>query len=79
MFEVLLECVLPLVISSLINTIQGIVAGSAAEDGSGIIYKIQTLLTSWAGGDSLNAIIIHGVILITIHCHTPSVPAASVQ
>lgn len=65
-FEVLLECVLPLVISSLINTIQGIVAGSVTEDGSGIIYKIQTLLTSWAGGDSLNAIILHGVILIIL-------------
>ena len=64
-FEVLLECILPLVTSSLINTIQSISVDSATES-VGIIHWIEVTVGGWAGGDPLTSIVFHGVILIII-------------
>lgn len=63
--EVLLECVLPLVTSSLINTIQNFAVGMP-DDGKGIIYQIQTLMYNLAEGDAFHSIILHGVVLIVL-------------
>lgn len=63
--EVFLECVLPLVTSSLINTIQSISVESSQES-VGIIHWIEVTVNDWAGGDPLTSIIFHGVILLFI-------------
>jgi ATP-binding cassette subfamily B protein len=64
-FEVLFECVLPLVISSLINTLKSFSAATA-ETSSGIIGDINRMITSWAGGDTMTSIIYHGLILLLL-------------
>ncbi len=64
-FEVLLECILPLFTSSLINTIEDF-AGGAGESGTGIIHGIQTFMYGLSDGDTLNCIIIHGILLLII-------------
>ena len=64
-FEVLLECILPLVTSSLINTIQSISVESS-QDSVGIIHWIETTVNGWANGDPLTSIIYHGIILLII-------------
>ena len=66
-FEVLLECILPLITSSLINTIQNLTAETMPESESvGFINDIQTTIYSWSGGDGKISILIHGALLLGI-------------
>ena len=65
-FEVALECILPLVTSSMLNTIQKLSTAQPVEKSSGIIHEIETLINGWAGGDILHAILIHGAILVLL-------------
>lgn len=62
-FEVLLECILPLVTASLINTLQSFSTETATES-SGIVSLINGLIMGWAGGNILLGIILHGLILV---------------
>ncbi len=62
-FEVLLECILPLLTASLINTLQSI-SSETATSSSGIIAGVNSILMGWAKGDVLIAIVLHGVILV---------------
>lgn len=62
-FEVLLECILPLLTASLINTLQSFTAETATES-SGIIAQINSIIMGWANGNVLVGIILHGVILV---------------
>ncbi len=63
-FEVLIECVLPLFTSSMINTIQLI--DGAASQSVGIIHYIEEAMMTLAEGSALNSIIFQGVILIVL-------------
>lgn len=63
-FEVLIECVLPLFTSSMINTIQRI--DGAASQSVGIIHYIEEAMMKLAEGSALNSIIFQGVILIVL-------------
>lgn len=62
-FEVFLECVLPLVTASMINTLQSFSTETATVS-SGIVAWINDLIMGWASGDVLLAIVLHGVFLI---------------
>ena len=62
-FEVLLECILPLLTASLINTLQSFTAETATES-SGIIAQVNSIIMGWANGNVLVGIILHGVILV---------------
>ena len=62
-FEVLLECILPLLTASLINTLQSFSAETRTES-SGIIAKVNEIIMGWANGNVLVGIILHGVILV---------------
>ena len=62
-FEVLLECILPLVTASLINTLQSFSTETTTES-SGIVAWINNLIMGWAGSNVLLGIILHGIILV---------------
>ncbi len=62
-FEVLLECILPLVTASLINTLQSFSTETTTES-SGIVAWINNLIMGWAGSNVLLGIILHGLILV---------------
>lgn len=64
-FEVLLECILPLVTSSMINTIQRLSVETSATS-TGIIHWIESTLLNAMGGDVLHSILLHGGLLIAI-------------
>lgn len=60
--EVLLECVLPLFTSSLLNTIQSFSALSDFES-EGIINSIRVAMLRFAGGDAMTSVLLHGGVL----------------
>ncbi len=62
--EVLLECFLPLITSSLINTLQDNYSSGVSGTSTGLIHDVNTLITGWANGDMITGIAIHGAILI---------------
>ena len=64
--EVLLECILPLLTSSMLNTIQQLASQQADAESSGIIHWIETTIFEMAGGDILHSILLHGAFLIVI-------------
>lgn len=63
-FEVLIECALPLFTSSMINTIQRI--DGTPSRSVGIINYIEERMMSLANGSALHSIIFQGVILIIL-------------
>lgn len=66
-FEVMFECILPLITSSMINSIQSFAGGgSSGAESSDLIYVINNAISSLAGGDVLISIVYHGIILIVI-------------
>lgn len=66
-FEVMFECILPLITSSMINSIQSFAdGGSSGAESSDLIYAINNAISSLAGGDMLISIVYHGIILIVI-------------
>lgn len=62
--EVLLECFLPLITSSLINTLQDNYSSGVSGTSTGLIHDINVLIAGWANGDMITGIAIHGAILI---------------
>ena len=64
-FEVLLECILPLVTSSMINTIQTL-SDLTSTKSTGVIHWIETTINGWVGNVPLHSILVHGAILIII-------------
>ncbi len=62
-FEVLLECILPLITASLINTLQSFSLETKTSS-SGIVGGINSILMGWANGDVIVGIVFHGVILV---------------
>ena len=65
-FEVALECILPLVTSSMLNTIQKLSTAQPVEKSTGIIHEIEVLIDGWVGGNTLHSIFVHGAILIML-------------
>ena len=63
--EVLLECVLPLFTSSLINTLESFSDKQQIES-TGIIADINEFVMGLAGGDIITGIIYHGLFLLLI-------------
>ena len=64
-FEVLFECVLPLITASLINTLQSFTTDTVVTN-DGFVAIIYKGIMNLANGDVLNSIIFHGVILIVL-------------
>lgn len=66
-FEVVFECILPLITSSMINSIENFASGGSGNvESSDIIYGINNAISSIAGGNALLSIVYHGIFLIII-------------
>lgn len=63
--EAVCECTIPLITSSLINTLQNYKATTVSTS-DGIIQAINNQLNAWANGDLLIAVILHAVILLVL-------------
>ncbi len=61
--EVLMECTIPLLTASMINTLQGLASNEVVETES-IVGEINRFLTSASNGNALVAIVYHGLLLV---------------